>query len=312
MSPYRAFAVAVGVAVSPGALAEDSAPALPRAELGARYWLSTGETKHSYNAQAMFPSLGNPTSVLTYENLDAHVLEVHGRLNFHQSWFIKGNLGVGRINTGSFDDEDYLAGQVKFSDTTSSVTAGWLAYGTLDIGRNEWVLRQGRTTFGAFIGYNQWTEYVDAYGASFTTDLFGPGGEISRDVKFISNKAIWKSLRLGVAANIAIGERAQLVADLAFIPYSKLRNEDSHHLRTDPSDLGPTPNIITEGTGRGAQLDLELRYAIYRRTELGLGLRYWYLKATDGTRKVVDFPDLPLVEFYSMRTGVTLSLTHRW
>jgi hypothetical protein len=61
------------------------------------------------------------------------------------------------------------------------------------------------------------------------------------------------------------------------------------------------------------QLDAELRHAIYRRTELGVGLRYWYLKSTDGERQVnVEFPDLPLVEFYSKRTGVTFSLTHTW
>jgi hypothetical protein len=292
------------------ALAQDAPFAAARGELGVRYWLSTGENKHSHNAQALFPDAGNPTSVLTYENLDAHVLEVYGRQNFRHNWFLKGNLGFGRINRGSFDDEDFEAGQVKFSDTTSSVTAGWIGYGTLDVGRNEWVLREGRTTLGAFIGYNQWTELVDAYGA---TDHLGfIGGDISRDVNVISNKLIWKSLRIGVAANFAFGERSQLSADLAFIPYSKVRNEDSHHLRTDPSDLGPAPNIIIEGTGRGVQLDLELRHAVYPRTELGVGLRYWYLKATNGTRKVADFPDLPLVELYSIRTGVTLSLTRRW
>jgi hypothetical protein len=302
----RRLFVALAVAVSQVAFAQDPAP---RGELGLRYWLSTGENKHSHNAQGLFPTFGNPTSVLTYENLDANVLELYGRLNFAQNWFIKGNLGYGRINTGSFDDEDYLAGQVKFSDTTSSVPEGWLAYGTFDIGRNEWVLRQGRTTLGAFIGYNEWTEHVDAYGA---TDTLGGGGDISPGVKVISNKLIWRSLRVGLAADLALATRTRLGIDLAFIPYARVRNEDSHHLRTDPSDLGPVPNIIIEGNGRGVQFDAELRHAVYRRTELGVGFRYWYLKATDGKRQVVDFPDLPLVELYSIRTGLTLSVTHTW
>jgi hypothetical protein len=290
----RVRALTLALAVSTGALAQET----PRGELGVRYWLSTGESKHSHNAQVLFPAAGNPTSVLTYENLDAHVLELHGRLSFAENWFIKGNLGYGRINTGSFEDEDFFAGQVKFSDTTSAVTEGWLAYGTFDIGRNEWVLRQGRTTLGAFVGYSQWTEHVDAYGV--TNNLGGPG--VSPNVNIISNKAIWKALRVGLAASILLGERSKFAADLAFVPYAKLRNEDSHHLRTDPGDpdffLGPVPNIIIEGTGRGVQLDAELRHAIYRRTELGVGLRYWYLKSTDGERQVnVEFPDLPLVEF---------------
>jgi hypothetical protein len=60
------------------------------------------------------------------------------------------------------------------------------------------------------------------------------------------------------------------------------------------------------------QFDAELRHAVYRRTELGVGFRYWYVKATDGERKVRGFPDLPLVEFYSKRAGLTVSLTHNW
>jgi hypothetical protein len=205
---------------------------------------------------------------------------------------------------------------VKFSDTTSSVPSGWIGYGTIDVGRSEWTLRQGRTTLGAFVGYNQWTESVDGYGA---TDHLGfIGGDISRDTKVITNKVTWRSLRVGLAAGLGLGERTRLSADLAFIPYAKARNEDSHYLRTDPSDpiffLGPVPNIIIEGEGRGAQLDAELRHAITPRTELGIGVRYWYLKATKGTRTVPAFPgnETPIVELYSLRTGVTFSFRHLW
>jgi hypothetical protein len=305
----RCFVVALAVAVSPATFAQEPAP---RAELGVRYWLSTGETKHSHNAQVLFPGAGNPTSVLTYENLDAHVFEVHAGARFAGNWFLKGNAGLGKISKGSLDDEDYAAGQVKFLDTTSSVKEGHLSYFTLDVGRYEWSLRGGRTTFGAFVGFNQWTEDVDAHGIRTTVDLMGISGDAPDSLLVISNKVRWQSLRLGVAADLALAAKTRLAIDLAFIPYAKLRNEDSHHLRTDPNDLGPVPNIIHDGEGRGVQFDAELRHAIYRRTELGVGFRYWYLKATDGERRVRDFPDLPLVEFYSKRRGLTVSLTHKW
>jgi hypothetical protein len=303
------------IAASSGALAQEAA----RAELGVRYWLSSGETKHSHNAQGIDPDLGNPTSVLTYSNLDAHVLEFHGRLKFGENWFTKGNLGLGQINTGSFDDEDYLTGQFKYLDTTSSVTEGRVSYFTLDVGRTEWSAHRGRSTFGAFIGFSQWSEHVDAYGIAETVDVFNRFGNAPDSLLIISNKVIWRSLRVGLAANVALGERTQLSADFAFIPYANVRNEDSHHLRTDPSDpdffLGPVPNIIIEGRGSGLQFDAELRHEIYRRTQLGVGLRYWYLEATKGTRKVPGRPDaaeVPLVELYSKRTGLTVSLTHNW
>jgi hypothetical protein len=294
---------------SSAALAEDAQPVRARGDLGIRYWLSTGENKHSHNAQGLFPSTGNPTSVLTYQNLDANVVELFGREIFARDWFLKGNLGWGRINTGSFRDEDFFAGQVKFSDTTSSVPSGWLAYGSIDVGR-QWVLREGGVRLGVFAGYSQWSEYVDAYGA---TDTIDGSDNIGRDVKVISNKVIWKALRVGFAGEVGIGSRTWLSLDLAAIPYAKVRNEDSHHLRTDPDDLGPVPNIIIEGRrGYGVQADAELRYEIFRRTELGLGVRYWYLRSTDGERKVVDFPDLPIVEIYSRRSGATLSLRRTW
>jgi len=305
----RVLILALSFSTLAFAQAQAQAPA-QRGELGVRYWLSTGETKRSHNAQPVDPTLGNPTSVLLYENLDANAGELFGRQNFRGNWFLKGILGYGQVNRGSFDDEDFNLGQVKFSDTTSSVTQGRLAYGALDIGRDEWVLRQGRSRLGAFIGYSQWTESVDAYGA---TDHLGfIGGDVSRDVRVISNKVIWKSLRVGLAADLALGERSHLALDLALIPYSRLRDEDSHHLR---DDLGPVPNIIIEGRGRGVQLGAELRHEIYRRTQLGVGFRYWYLEATEGTRKVPGVPgaaELPLVELYSVRTGVTVSLRRTW
>jgi hypothetical protein len=282
-----------------------------RGELGVRYWLSSGETLRSHSSQGVDPTLGNPTSVLLYENLDANVFELFGRGELGAGWFLKGTLGVGRINRGSFDDEDFNAGQAKFSDTTSSVTEGRIGYGTIDAGR-EWVLGQGRVVLGLFGGYSRWTEDMDAYGA---TDHLGfIGGDIDRGVKVIGNKVVWQGLRVGFAGEVALGARTRLSTDLALLPYAKVRNEDSHHLRTSPGDLGPVPNIILRGEGWGVQWDAELRHEILRRTELALGYRYWYMEATEGTRRVphANFPDVPLVELYSRRSGVTLSLRRTW
>lgn len=296
----------LALALSPAASAEEAPGAWDRGEIAVRYWLSTGETRNSHNARAASPVVGNPTSVLTWENLDAHVLEIAARTSFAGNWFIKGNVGVGAITTGSFDDEDFLAGQFKFLDTTSSVPEGSITYATLDLGITPWPLQGGRGSVGLFLGYNQWTEEVDGFGITQTSDPLGlGGGNLPDSVLVISNKAQWKSLRLGLAASMALGERSRFVADLAYIPYGKVRNEDSHHLRPD---LGPVPNVIKEGVGMGVQLDAELRYLIGRRTTLGAGVRYWRLKAEHGTDNV----DFPLVELTSERMGVTLSLARIW
>jgi len=310
----RAAALIIALALSSSALAQDIAssasPPFDRAELGLRYWLSTGENKHAHNAQGLVPSLGNPTSVLLYENLDAHVLEVFGRQRFARDWFYKGTLGLGVITTGSFDDEDYNAGQVKFSDTTSSVSDGWLAYGTIDVG-HQWVLKEGAVNLGVFAGFSRWTEQVEASGLTVTV---GPPGSIDRSVKVIENKLTWQALRIGFAGQWMFG-RARLAADIALIPYARYRNEDSHLLRQSPNDLGPAPNILLEGDGRGVQLDAEFGYQIGKRTVAALGWRYWYLESTDGQRSLPNFPsfpELPVTELYSKRTGATLSVRHLW
>jgi hypothetical protein len=295
------------------ALADPALEPASRGEAGVRYWLSTGDTKRSHNAQPLDPTLGNPTSVLLYDNLDANTLEVFGRWRFGGNWFVKGLLGVGTVNRGVFRDEDFNAGQVKFSDTTSSVTGGRIGYGTIDLGRTDWAFVKDRLTIVPFVGYGHWSETVDAYGA---TDHLGfIGGDIPHDVLVITNKVVWRSLRIGLAAQINVGSRTRLDLDVALIPYSKVRNDDSHHLRTSSSDLGPVPNIVLEGEGRGVQFEAELRHEVRRRTELGIGLRYWHLDAYDGERFLPNRPDvprLPLVELYSRRLGITLNARRSW
>lgn len=276
-------------------------------ELGARYWYSESTTMRSHNAQGAAPSLGNPTSVLTYEEIGAHAVELHARKSLPEGGFVKGNAGVGSIRRGSFDDEDFLAGQVKFSDSTSAVKGNRLAYFTLDAGRELWNLG-AHTRLGLFAGYHYWVERLDAFGATFTV---GGPDSIPESEAVISNEVTWHSLRVGLVADARLAARGRLVMEAALVPYAGVRDEDSHWLRQDPNDLGPAPNIIVEGEGYGFHLELELRYAVAELWELGAGVRHWHLRATEGNR-IAAGTSLPLNEIESRRTGLSLSLTRRW
>jgi len=178
------------------------------------------------------------------------------------------------------------------------------------------VLADGAFTLGLFGGFSQWSETYQAFGA---TDHLGfIGGDIPRDVLVITNKLRWRALRLGVAGEFTLG-RARLMLDLALVPYAEMRNEDSHHLRAQPVGsspfaLGPVPNIIDEGEARGVQIDAALRYEIRRRTHLEIGARYWYLEVRDGTSDFRNVPgaEVPLVDFYTRRVGVTLGVLRSW
>jgi hypothetical protein len=278
-------------------------------ELGARYWPSTGTTTLGHNAQGVRPSLGNPTSVLKYEGLNAHAVELHARKGLRGPWFIRGNAGLGAVGKGWFDDEDFNAGQTKFSDSTSSVKGNRLSYFTFDVGRDLGMLAGG-TTIGTFAGYSFWTERIDANGAFFSVNGLG-NATIDESVRVIRNEVSWHSLRLGVALNARFTPRTRVTIEAAWVPIALVRDEDSHYLRTSPSDLGPVPNIIMEGWGSGVQLDLELRHLIRDQWELGAGWRYWRLRATHGTREAAG-TSVPVTELESQRTGFILSVTRRW
>jgi hypothetical protein len=277
------------------------------AELGARYWLSSGDTRWSHNAQGSNPVLGNPTSILSYEDLVAHSVELYGRRNFGGRWFVRGNAGLGWIQDGTLDDEDYFRGQIKFSDTTSPVQGNKLSYASIDVGRDLWVVNRGRTTVGVFAGFHHWTERADGYGVHYTVNFFGLP-ERGDTIPAISNEATWESLRLGVAMSTVPGAKTRMLFDVAWIPYAKLASDDSHYLR---SDLGPVPNVFIRGRGQGLQLDFEVKHKFAAAWELGFGARYWWLEATHGsvTSRVSDDP---LISFESQRVGFTASLTRRW
>jgi hypothetical protein len=301
------LALALGLGIP--AQAQDAAQV---AEFGVRYWYSSSTSTRSHNAQNPFPTLGNPTSILTYEDLTAHALELFGRKNFRSGWFLKGNVGVGPITGGSLRDEDFKVGQVRDTDTTSTVKGNGLGYASIDFGRDLWRFKNG--TAGLFVGYQYWRERVDAYGV-VSIPGSTPIVPIPDSVPAITNETTWQSLRIGLAAAARVGPQTRFAFDAAFVPYAHVRDEDSHWLRQDPRDpeffLGPAPNIHIEGDGYGFQFEFELRHTLQAAWELGAGLRYWWLRSEDGTRKALG-SSVPIVEVESQRVGVTLSLTRRW
>jgi hypothetical protein len=280
-------------------------------ELGVRYWYSSAASTRSHNAQGADPTIGNPTSVLTYRDLQAHALELHGRKRLSNDGFIKGYAGLGDIKSGSFQDEDFDAGQVKSQDTTSTVKGNYLRYATIDFGGDVWRFHNG--TVGLFVGYQYWRERLDAYGVVFNVP---PGGRTEGDsVPVITNDTTWQSLRVGLTSTAQFESRTRLVVEGALVPYATVRDEDSHWLRVNPPDpkffLGPAPNIHMKGTGYGFQFEAELRHVVQRDWEVGAGLRYWWLRANDGTRTALG-SSVPLSELSSQRGGFMLSVTRKW
>jgi hypothetical protein len=309
----QAWFLGAAILVVAGAQAQDPPEAASGLEFGVRYWAAGGKTERAHDASQQFPAAGNPTSVLTYDKLYSNIAELYARKPFGERWFVKGNVGIGSIRNGRLVDQDYdsaFGQQILVFETVSGLS-GNLRYGTIDIGRDMW--KSGNTTFGVFLGYNYWNERLDAYGFSNTgQSFFVFSVEPGDNVPVISNDLTWQSARVGVEMRSVRGH-TRFSAELAFVPYAKYRNEDSHWLRQSPGDLGPAPNVIATGHGWGGQAELEVRrtYPQYFGLDFGVGLRYWKLKSSQGSQTQGSL-EFPIVDLQSERFGVMLSAGKSW
>ncbi len=95
------------------------------------------------------------------------------------------------------------------------------------------------------------------------------------------------------------------------MPYTRLNNEDVHHLRTD---LQKDPSFSMSGTGMGFNLEGRVSCMIIRHLYLNAGYRYWRLEVTDGTwqQHLITGPVVTanLNQLRSVRHGVTIGLTY--
>ena len=294
-----------------------NANAGPQWELGVRYWWSEGNTSFDINSSRRNPLLGNPTSTLAYDDIDANALEFVFSVRNETSTVFKGFVGGGWLDNGSLDDEDFFAGQVKFSDTYSELNGDGLVYGTIDVGQDFTLIDNGQSlVVTPFVGVNYWQETVNGYGARCNADevggfYCGPAGSVrvpfSREV--ITNEASWASVRLGAELEATLWNRLTLRGDAAILPVAYLWNEDSHYLRTD---LGRVPNIEDSGTGWGYQLEGEVRLDLTPHWALGAGVRYWYAE-TNGKSDFVNLGvTTELQDFTSERLGVFGNVTYRF
>jgi hypothetical protein len=290
----------------------------PRWELGARYWWSDGKTSFNFTSSKINPLLGNPTSKLTYDGTNGNSAEFVWRAKNESNTFAKGFVGGGWLNGGSLDDQDFLAGQVKFSDTSSKIGGNSLLYGTIDIGQDFTLLdRATKVIFGPFLGFNFLQETATAFGARCEPDdvdgaVCGPPGfiEVPFSTKVIRDTSNWASLRLGGELRVKLWDRLSLIGDGAMLPVTAVWDYNSHYLR---KDLGPIPNGEERGTGWGYQLEGEARYDFTPNWSAGAGVRFWHAETDRGTTEFVhSHTKVELNDFTSERFGVFAGVTYRF
>jgi len=272
---------------------------------------------------------------LTYEDLDSNVFEVEAELKLPRRVFLRTQIGFGTINDGRLINDDFVsaAGATAFQATQSGahrisrafsdIDDDYMWYLNLDLGYKFWVSSNKRSFIRGFLGYQHWQEKAVAKGleqiecTSFQTTpppnpfCFPPGTITNVGEKVITNEVRWDSLRIGLEGGYWFNKRWKFDTQVAFIPYSRLLNRDTHHLRID---LQQDPSFEMDGTGIGYNIEANLRFRLTKRLSFLAGYKYWRIEVRDGNWK--NFPILAsqtvanLNDFISYRHGATLKVEY--
>jgi len=313
---------------APTAPAADLKPSDFRFETKLSTWLSEGETRWSHNASGSSALLGNPTSELRYQDVGTNVVELGGKVTLLDRFFLRADYGFAAIGGGRLTDDDYLSaagatayqtttpGAQRVSRTFSDVNGNDMWYVNLDVGYTFVRFPESKGSLGLFLGYQYWRENHTATGVTqveCTSSIFcSPVGTVSNSGRVvISNTASWNSFRMGLEGDYRFWSRFEAGGKVAFIPYTSLNNRDIHYLRTD---LAQNPSFQMTGTGIGVNAEGTVSYMILTGLFFDLGYRFWWLNITDGQMqsfgRTGSVSTFPLVEFVSMRQGMTLGLRY--
>jgi outer membrane protease len=282
-----------------------------QAEVGARYWYSSGRTAldlYGIGGDAM-------VSRLTYKDAKGHAAEAFGRFDhLTTNLFVKGYVGLGKLANGQLNDEDFPPDTDPYSSTLSDLDDGKMTYASIDVGYDVWNSRRVRV--GAFVGYHYFRERLDAMGCRqiATSTICDPAQAAS--VKVISQDSRWHSLRLGVASRFELADRLSLAVDAAWVPYTWFSGEDTHWLRIGavPGDFtGPVPDT---GRGHGYQLEAVMSYLVSDALSVGVGGRIWSMTNDttthfDGHIVGIDAQPQPS-EWTTRRYGVFVQASYKF
>ena len=295
----------------------------PRFDLAIGAWISTGDTRWAHNASSV-TGLGNPTSKLTYKDVETNVIELIGKVWVTPKVFGRLNVGFAGIGGGRLTDDDYGSngGQRLFSRTNSDLSGDSMWYLNADSGFRVAEYPNHRGWLEMFGGYQFWHTTYQATGLtqvacdnSAVPGSLGltcnPVGTVTNQGQtVITNTTNWHSIRVGASTEYRLTRRLSVLGTLALIPISVLDNKDVHHLR---GDLKQNPSFSMVGYGVGADVDVGARFMVTNNLAANLGYRLYYNRVLSGdltVHPVAGSSDsFPLTQFESLRHGFTAGLS---
>lgn len=303
----------------------------PKLSIGIGVWHSSGGSEWNHDASQFDPALGDPTSRLKYDDVDASILELKFRAQISEKFLVDFAYGTGDTDNGTLTDQDFLSedgasffgttvqGEHAFSETVSDMNGDTIQYFDIKLTRKLFQKKNNSKDLGVFARYLNWTEKYRARGFTQTTctapNLLclprGFSGFNDQDV--ILNEANWQGLFLGLDGKKTVNENFSMSASLAYTPLFKLKNDDRHFLRRD---LAQSPSFRMEGYGNAVLAEVNANYRFTPRLSASLGLRYWWAEVKNKSRGFTIFPvrgnslSTKLNNFESQRMGITLGISY--
>ncbi|MFB6453513.1 outer membrane protein [Bradyrhizobium tunisiense] len=286
-------------------------------EGGSRLWLSRGRFQWNDSAVPNEIPAGDPNilvSRITHHGLNGLSGELFGRVDSPWGAFLKSNVGIGRFDKGSTNDEDWgIDRSLSYINTRSGQANGRFTYYTADVGYD--FLRGATYKVGGFIGWTYYEQSSDSIGC---VQIANPMGGCSRpdrdgdDTVVGSQNSQWNAPRAGLSAETMLTERWRLSTDVAYLPWTDFKGRDNHLVR-------PTTTFIDQrgNGGGGVQLEGVLSYFITKNFSVGIGARYWAMwtkKDSEMTCTGCDGPGTTgteLAKFSTERWGTFFQASYR-
>ncbi|WP_225709348.1 hypothetical protein [Bradyrhizobium cenepequi] len=183
---------------------------------------------------------------------------------------MKGNVGIGRFNGGSINDEDWgFLGSVSYSNSISGQANGRFMYSTADVGYD--FLRSSSYKVGGFVGWTtQYGQKSDTPGCVQIASSLFPCLTTGDNRIIGSQDTDWNAPRVGLSAETMFLDRWHVSADVAYLPWTNFKGRDNHLLRPITTFADQRGN-----GGGGVQMEGILSYFITSNFSVGIGGRYW-------------------------------------
>lgn len=285
----------------------------PRVEVSLKSWLfTTGETQWSHDASRLNPTLGDPTSKLTYKDTDTHLVGLGAKVHLNRRLFLDGEFAFSvDFDRGSLRDDDYFAGQRLFSRTSSAVTGKGTWYVSGSVGYRAMEFQENRGHLDVLGGFQYWRSTYEATGVNFLvcdSSLFACTPSTFPAVK---NTTHWMTpVQIGGQLEYRITPRISAHVKMIFSPVSVVWNEDIHFQR---SDLAQDPSFSMWGVGIGGTVEPTLKIMLTRHLALMGGYRVMWNRTYYGRWEVhglgTGSETAPLTEFQTIRHGAIVGLT---